>query len=465
MLDLEKKYADVLETLAEQIQASEELAAYLEEEEEDDYTHLKEKFEPHLAVLHNEVAKDNPLQVIALERKMLDDRFEGLFLPKLLGYAVLRGELNKNLKYVRPQEHFKAVLMTICNSANFDILKRRIGQSIQMGFAFSSDIWITNLINEIDNRRVRHYLMGHKLPKYRDVEEREVGLNRYQRQFVHDHYQTADFPQSATELKVLFSSLKNFLIVRINDKELDNASLIEPLMDFVENKELQGTQEHLQLMGLVAGYFDLSTADHKKLAKIFNKIRQEMPEFSETFLKFVLELHKSAAIDLKPDADNRISSVVDKKIKDELTVYYELMDLIQDKGYISEEVQLAVKAFYDKHEGLSLVNECVRMTIYDCFVRFINNLEAVAYTDFFEISKHFPVYMETFVNQKFNQKLEDLSMKYVRKLLKRFTDKRGKDYQDIKKFVSTVFVDLNFQTEKEVVELFKTRRTRKKKEA
>jgi hypothetical protein len=465
MLDLEKKYADVLETLAGQIQESEELAAYLEEEEEDDYIQLKEKFEPHLAVLHNEVAKENPLQLIGLERKMLDERFEGLFLPKLLGYSVLRGELNDNLKYIRPQEHFKAVLMTICNSANFDILKRRIGQSIQMGFAFSSDIWITNLINEIDNRRVRHYLMGHKLPKYRDVKQRELGLARYQRQFVHDHYQTADFPKNTAELKVLFSSLKNFLIVRINDKELDNTCLIEPLMDFVENKELQGTEEHLQLMGLVAGYFDLSAADHKKLAKVFNKIRKEMPEFSESFLKFVLELHKSAAIDLKPDADNRISSVVDKKIDDELTVYYVLMDLIQDKGYISEEVQLAVKSFYDKHEGLSLVNECVRMTIYDCFVRFINNLEAEAYTDFFDISKHFPVYMDTFVNQKFNQKLEDLSMKYVRKLLKRFTDKRGKDYQDIKKFVSTVFVDLSFQTEKEVVELFKTRRKRKKKEA
>ncbi|KAA3627145.1 MAG: hypothetical protein DWQ02_19975 [Bacteroidetes bacterium] len=465
MFDLQKEYKDKLEELAQQIQESEELSAYLEEEEEDDYTNLKEKFEPHLAVLHNEVAKNNPLQLIALEKLMLDDRFEGLFLPKLLGYSVLRGELNDHLKYVRPQEHFKAVLMTICNSANFDILKRRIGQSIQMGFAFSSDIWITNLINEIDNRRVRHYLMGHKLPKYRDVKQRQQGLLRYQRQFVHDNYQTADFPSNATELKVFFSSLKNFLIVRINNKELDNSSLIQPLMDFVENKDLQGSEEHLQLMGLVAGYFELSDKDHKKLAKIFNGQRKDLPEFSEKFLSFVLELHKSAAIDLKPDADNRVSSVVDKTIDDDLTVYYELMDMIQDKGYISEEVQAAVKSFYDKHEGLSLVNECVRSTIYDCFVRFIDNLESEAYTDFMDISKHFPVYMETFVNQKFNQKLEDLSMKYVRKLLKRFTDKRGKDYQDIKKFVSTVFVDLSFQTEKEVVELFKTRRKRKKKEA
>jgi hypothetical protein len=53
-------------------------------------------------------------------------------------------------------------------------------------------------------------------------------------------------------------------------------------------------------------------------------------------------------------------------------------------------------------------------------------------------------------------------MAYVRRLIKTFTDKRGKDYQDIKKFVSVTFQDLKFLKEKEVVELFKTRRKRKK---
>ena len=55
-------------------------------------------------------------------------------------------------------------------------------------------------------------------------------------------------------------------------------------------------------------------------------------------------------------------------------------------------------------------------------------------------------------------------MAYIKKLLKRFTDKRGKDYQDVKKFVSTTFIDFGFLKEKEVVELFKTRRKRKKVE-
>ena len=73
--------------------------------------------------------------------------------------------------------------------------------------------------------------------------------------------------------------------------------------------------------------------------------------------------------------------------------------------------------------------------------------------------------MQIFGNQQFNQDLEHLSMKYVRKLLKVYTDKRGKDYQDIKKFVASMFVELGFLKEKEVVELFKTRRKRKKVES
>ena len=45
--------------------------------------------------------------------------------------------------------------------------------------------------------------------------------------------------------------------------------------------------------------------------------------------------------------------------------------------------------------------------------------------------------------------------------MKVYTDKRGKDYQDIKKFVRTNFVDFGFLTEKQVVDLFKTKRKKK----
>lgn len=463
MLELDQEYIDKLEGLAEEIQDSDELNTYLETEEEEDYMRLKEMFEPRIALLFDEVARENPLQIIAFETILLDPLFEGLFLPKILGYSVLRGEVNEEMKYVRPQDHFKDVLLAICNSANFDILRKRIGQSIQMGFALSSDIWVTNLINSVDNKRIRYFLQGQKLERYRRVQERETGYERYFRQFKSDIFQTAQFPTNLSELKVLFSPLKNFLIYRAANK-LDNTSIVPQLDDFIANEEFQGEVEHLQIMSLYANFFEIEKAQQAALAKHFNVVRKKMESFDEHFLNFLLELQSIDEIDLTPQADLRLAALVDDKIKSDVSSYYQLIHLIHTKGYTTEEVQDAVRVFYSQHKGLSTVNECVRKTILAYFKRFITNLEVKAYADFFELTKLFPPYMSSFANQQFNQNLKELSMAYVAKLLKHFTDKRGKDYQDIKKFVSTTFQDFGFLKEKEVVELFKTKRKRKKAE-
>lgn len=463
MYELNPDYIERLETIAGEIQESDILAQYLEEEEESFFIQLKEEFEPQIATLYDEVAENHPLQLIPLEIVLLDPAFEGLFLPKILGHSVLRGEIDNEYKYVRPQDHFKEVLLAICNSANFDILKKRIGQSIQIGFALSSDIWITNLINGVTNKRVRYFLQSQKLEKYRVLQERIIGYNRYKKQFVHDNFLTAQFPENLTELQLFFGQLKQFLIFRINRKG-NNETLMEPMRHLVADENLQGVVEHMQLMTLFAAFFDLNDKDRKMVSKHFNHVRTTMPEFGDKFLRFILELHKSEDLDFDPHADQQLSGTVDHSIKDDLTAYFELMDLVHSKGYITVEVQEAVRDFYNRHEGLSLINECVRQTVFHYFARFIKNLEESAYADFFEISKVFAVYKQIFLNQHFNQAMEDLSMDYVQRLLHRYTDKRGKDYQDIKRFVSSNFLDYEFLTEKEVVEIFKTRRKKKKED-
>lgn len=463
-LNLDSAYIERLEDLAGEIQESEELQQYLETEEEEHYLHLKELYEPRIAALHEEVALENPLQVESLEKVLLDPAFEGLFLPKILGYSVLRGEYDAHYKYTRPQEHFKDVLLTICNSTNFEILKKRIGQSIQIGFALSSDIWITNLINSIPNKRVRYYLQAQKLERYRHDHERAIGYARYKQQFRHDHYQTANFPDTLVGLQIQFTTLKQFLLHRVRI-DANNASLIGPLRQFVENPNLQGTPEHLQIMSLYANFFPLEAADHAHLAKHFNAIRTSMPEFAEHYMAFLLEMLENQDSKWSADADKRVSALLDRSISDDLSAYYDLMDQVHGKGYINPEVQEAVKLFCDSREGLSDINECVRQTIFRYFAGFINNLEATDYPDYFEITKLFPVYMGIFRNQLFNQNLEKTSMRYLRSLLKQYTDKRGKDYQDIKKFVATMFVEFGFLTEKQVVELFKTKRKKKPAES
>ncbi|MFK7933543.1 MAG: hypothetical protein AB8G22_08530 [Saprospiraceae bacterium] len=455
-------YLEKLEELANEIQNSEELNTYLETEELDDFNRLKELYEPRISMLLDDVASNNPLQLVSFEQTLLHPSFEGLYLPKILGYSVLRGEVDERYKYVHPQNHFKAILMAVCNSANFDILRMRIGQSIQMGFALSSDIWITNLISEIQNKRIRYFLQGQKLEKYRREKERSIFYNRYKRQFRNDQYQSAEFPDDKSSLKVLFSSLKQFLLHRISvDK--DDSSIIPHLNSFIEHADFQQTDELLEVLTMYAKFFERGEEDQEKLMSVFNRTRTEMPEFVGKYFEFLLELHLDKRSKLDGTADAYMSATLDKDIADDLTKYYNLMDVIHNQGYHTPEAQEAVKNFYVQYEGLSTINECARQSILRYFRKYIQNLEPEDYSSYFEITKVFTIYMSIFANQQFNQSLKDLSMAYIRKLLKTFTDKRGKDYQDVKKFVSTSFVDFGFLKPKEVVELFKTRRKRRKK--
>ena len=183
MEKLDSKFQKEVDAIAKSIQESEALSAYLDTEEYEQYKVLIEAFEPAIQELYLRVAGSHPLQVMALETALLVDEMEGLYMPKITGYSVLRGEGNEHLKYRKPQDHFKKVLIAVVNSSNFEMVKLRVGQSIQMGFAFSSDIWITNLIESVSNQRVKYFLQSQKLPKYRNIEERRIGIKKYKKQF------------------------------------------------------------------------------------------------------------------------------------------------------------------------------------------------------------------------------------------------------------------------------------------
>jgi hypothetical protein len=459
MLDLNEKYLSKLQKIAEDIQNSELLAQYMETEEEAEYKTLCDAFESKIFKIYIDVAANDPLQLISLERILLNSYFEGLFLPKILGYSILRGQLNNQYKYTRPQDHFKEILNAILESSNFEYIKKRIGQTVQVGFAVSSDIWITDFINSIANKRLRYYLQSNKLDKYREIKERETAYKRYKAQFSKDNYLTADFPDTFSELKVEYPELQTFLMYRVG-KGLDNSSLNQYIVDAVKNEAFFNTNEHIQLMCFAMNFFDLSEADSAEVSRIFNKLRVEIPEFTEKYLSYIIEMHQEH-FELDGKAELKASSMVDKSIDDDISAFYNIADVVHAKGYVSQDVMEAVKQFYNAHEGLSTINECVRRMIFGYLYRFITNLKEKEYSEYFNISKIYIAYMNIFGNELFSQNIRDISLAYMRKCLVKFTDKRARDYQDVKKFISGTFVDLHFIKEKEVVEMFKTRRKRK----
>ncbi|MFN0014915.1 MAG: hypothetical protein ACKVU2_10240 [Saprospiraceae bacterium] len=460
MQPLDEKYYDRLNEIAASIQESPLLAQYLEEEEDELYNELRLEFEPMLSQVHHEVAANAPLQLVTIEKTLLEPVFEGLYLPRILGYAVLRGEINDQYRYVRPNDHFKDILLAICNSVHFEQLKKRIGQSIQVGFALSSDIWITNLMSQIENKRIRYFLQQQKNDRFRDQKDRHELYTRYSNQFRNELYYSADFPKVRGEMKANFSALRQFLLKRF-EVGGDNASLKDQIRGFLLNPDFHNSDEYVEMLAMYGIFMPLDEAGQKEYAGHFSRERASFPTFEFRYLTFLAELYNSNA-NMNAEHDERMAQLVDLKVSDKISELYRIAIKVHSLGYVHPDVIDAVQEFYNNHEGLSIESKCLRLILINYFSRLMNGLIEREYADYFELNKIFNVYIQIFGNQEFNQAVEKISMRYVQKLLKVYTDKRGKDYQDIKKFVSTQFVDMGFLDDKEIVEMFKTRRKRRK---
>ncbi len=460
MQALDEKYYSQLTEIAGAIQASPVLAQYLEEEEDELYTALRNEFEPHISQLHHVVAAEAPLQLVTFEKYLLDPLFEGLYLPRVMGYAVLRMEINEQHRYVRPNDHFKDILLAICKSPHFEQLKKRIGQCISTGFALSSDIWITNLLGLIENKRIRNFLQSLKHDQFYDPRFRADTYNRYANQFKKELYYSADFPATAGEMHANWSALRQFLLKRF-EKGGDNSSLAPKIKAFVDNTEFGNSWEYMEMLCIYGNFIEMDAAEKKSFSAHFERERKGFQEFDEKFLRFQLTLEKAQLTDAT--TDQRMSALVDKKVLDKISDFYRIADKVHSEGYVDPNVIEAVREFTETHQGVSIENECLRQLVFNYFDHLLQGLTDADYAYYFEITKVFNVYMKIFDNQLFNQSVEKISLKYVGTLLKKFTDKRAKDYQDVKRFVATQFVDMAFLTDKEVVELFKTRRKRRKK--
>ncbi len=459
MEDLLQDYKARMDAIKATIQNSEELTAYLDEEEEEQYRALIEKFEGQIHEIYMEVANNHPLQIVSLENLLLDPEFEGLYLPKALGYTVLRGQINENFEYERPQKQFKKVLEFINGSSNFDQIKKRVGQSIQVGFALSSDIWITNIIAAAGNKQVKNFLESQNQVQYHDIRNRRTAYVKYAKQFQSLNFYTADFPSDKPSLIREFHLLKSFLLYRAVNHKGNNGDLSQKLSEFIGGSaSFDGDPRFLELLMIIAMKYDLSDADKSNISSYFNQLRNE-PEFEVKFFNLIVRLH--GEIDLNSEAEQRLIGILDTTGSDKISLMYQVLSEVHTKGYMNEESINSTRDFYYMNEGLSPQNTAVRQSIFYYFKDLLSKLTVTDYADYFEINKVMIQYINIFGNQSFNQDIKDSSLKYIKKLLKHYTDKRGRDYQDIKKYVWSSFVDLNFMSEKELKEFFKTKRKAK----
>jgi len=271
------------------------------------------------------------------------------------------------------------------------------------------------------------YLNSQKVDRYRNVLNRRTALVKYRKQFESLVFSSADFPKTAAQLRLNASTIKSFLRYRVKH-DFDNR------MNYGKGKE-------------------------QDIRSAFDSLR-EQEGFEDWYFENLLEVQS----DKKGVSDQEyknLSEVISKGKADKVSAFYNVMDIVLSKGFVHEDSVETVRNYYNMNEGQSNENSCVRGAILSSFDKVMSNLPEDAYADYFEINKTFGQYMDIFSNQKFNQDVKSMSLKYVKRLLKKYIDKRGKDYQDIKKFVRATFADFDFMTEKQLVELFKTKRKKK----
>ena len=459
MQALAEQYAQRLEDIKAAIQEGEALATYLESEEADDYNALKETHEPEIAELYAEVAGADPLQLQALEEAILDPAFEGLFMPKVLGYATLRPRVSEQGRYYRPQDHLRTVLLAIAGSSAFGELEKRIGQGVTVALALSTHVWVTKLIAEIPTKQARNFYQNHHDTQLRTPELRFAAYNRYKRQFAKENYASAAFPTDAAELATGYDDLEGFLRYRFGGA-FDNASLSEPVAAMLSNEAFAKTPQFERFIALVGLFMQVPDKLENGLRKQLRELAAE-EGFAERYFAQLRSLHADANVEITPEVDQRMAQRVGTSGDGELQRYYALVSKIHEAGIDDLEAQDAIRVYMSEQSGLSDVNECVRQTVLRYFTARMNELDEDNYTEFFSLTKLFGTYTDIFGNESFKQELRTQSVKYVKSLMRRYTDKRGRDYQDIKKFVRTTFVDLKFMNEKEVVNFFKTKRKRK----
>ncbi|MFK8056126.1 MAG: hypothetical protein AB8F78_08425 [Saprospiraceae bacterium] len=455
---LSPDYLQRLEDIKSAIQESELLSTYIDSEEQDDYAAFKEAFESEIAALYQEVANVAPLQIESLELALLDEGLEGLYLPRVLGYAVLRPRVDSRGFYYRPQEHLKKVMLAIAQSAAFPELERRIGQGVTVALALSTNVWVSSLLEDVPNKIPRNFYVNNHNSSIRTAEQRLQVHARYARQFAKENYATASMPTSVEEATVSFPDVLKFLEYRFGH-DVDNSSLAEPLFDLLKNTDLQTVPGYKSVLTLTGMFQEMPESNENKLRDLLREAAGDS-SFSDPYFSFLASLHQGSSVEVTAAVDRRMAQRIGTSGDGLVQQYYALVEKVHANGINHLETQDAIRVFIGDQKGLSDVVECVRQTVLRYFTEMLGNLDTDHYTEFFEASKLFAVHFDIFDNESFKQAIRTLSTRYVKSCLKIYTDKRGRDYQDIKKFVKRTWVDLGFMTEREVTNFFKTKRTR-----
>ena len=117
--------------------------------------------------------------------------------------------------------------------------------------------------------------------------------------------------------------------------DYNNTSLHAPLLNFIKNEAFFGQPEHLELIILYAGFFELDKSSKASILGVLNKLRAS-DNFEQDYLELLLGIYNSK-ISIEKTFDQNMSELLDRSVKDEVASFYDLTDIVHTKGYLSQE--------------------------------------------------------------------------------------------------------------------------------
>ncbi|HMP31574.1 MAG TPA: hypothetical protein PKD85_18370, partial [Saprospiraceae bacterium] len=306
-------------------------------------------------------------------------------------------------------------------------------------------------------KKVKSFLGIFRNDKYRELKARKGLYDNYAMQLNKANFKSVEFPKTIADLKSSFYALRTFIVHRAS-RDLDNSSLMNHLGQFISNDKLNASLEFLELMIIIGLKYNLDDQTAKAYTKTINQIAKERPNFKNDFFEIYDRLHVGKELSIAPEDEHNLGKLLVEVKDKEIIRFFDTTNELHSKGFVHIDAIEKVREYYENHPGMSIENEVLRSSVLIYINKFLKNIEIDAVNDYFEINKVITAYLSIFNNERFKQEVKTSSMNFINKCLASFDDKRSRDYQDIRKYVSSTFLDLGFLTEKEITELFKTRR-------
>ena len=448
---LDEQLVTSLDEIKDAIQNSEQLQNYLESEEQDDFDILRAAVEPAIHELYVQVSTELPTQLIAFEKYLLDEGFEGIYVGKILNYAVLRASLNDDYKFNVFQDHIQEIILTIANSVNFEVLKKYTKQGLQASFAFGTDVWVTNLLSEVTGKKVSEYLLSLK-PQKKDYFAQRKSLSvSMKRQFnelsVYSFGAPKDLPTFVQYSKDITFNLKTKL------EKGENADIFAPIVtEILANPAFELDNAYVSLLTIAALSIQFEDDQVELIQKLSTKVLAK-PSAVDLFYHSLVTVLENKKL-LNPTAVANLNQVFSGDTN-EYAAIINTIHKIFEQGFEDEEILTVTVDHLKSFGDLDIQGEIIRDAVRYDFNNKVKALPSTKYVAFFDLFKIIEKYIVAFDNQKFTNDVKNITLYQVSEYIRLLTNRRSQEYQEVKNFLSSTLVNLGFLAEKEVKEMLK----------